>query len=125
MRWVHGLMAAILVLSAGLQLNDPDPVVWVAIYAAAALLAALAATGRRPAWRRPVALVVAFVALGWALSVAFSSPRVPPLGELVGDWRMYASGVEERRETLGLLWIACWSALVALPARRGVTRAVY
>jgi len=96
------------------------------MYLAAAGLAALAATGRRPPWRRPAALLVAFIALAWALAVAFSSPRLPPLGELVGDWQMYASGVEERRETLGLLWVACWCALVALPARRRTpVRAVY
>jgi hypothetical protein len=126
MRWVHGLMAALFVFSAALQLNDPDPVPWVAIYLAGAALAGMAAAGRWPPWRRPVALAVAGIALVWGLSVAFSSPRVPPLADLVGDWHMYAVGVEERRETLALLWLACWSALVALPpSRGGVTRRVF
>lgn len=119
-------MAAIFLLSAGLQFNDPDPVRWVAIYLAGALLATVAATGQRPAWRRPVALIVAFTALAWGLAVAFSSPRIPPLGDLMGDWHMYAVGIEERRETLALLWLSCWSALVALPPpSRGVTRRVF
>ena len=119
-------MAVVFLGSAALQLNDPDPVAWAAIYLAGALLAALAALGRYPPWRRPVALGVAFVALTWALTIAFGSPRQPPLGELVGDWGMYAAGVEERRETLGLLWLSCWAALVALPRRRpGVTREVF
>lgn len=119
MRWVHGLMAALFAFSAVLQLNDPDPWGWVAIYLLAAALAAMAAAGRHPAWRRPVALTVAVWALAWALVVAFSSPRLPPLRDLVGDWAMYGAGIEERRETLGLLLLSCWSAVVALPPRRG------
>jgi hypothetical protein len=117
MRWVHGLMAALFVFSAVLQLNDPDPLAWVAIYLVAAGLTAVAASGRHPSWRRPAAVCVALVALGWALTVAASSPRLPPLSELVGDWGMYAAGIEERRETLGLLILSAWLAVVALPRR--------
>jgi hypothetical protein len=118
---VHGLMAAVFGFSALLQLNDPDPWGWVLIYALAAALSALAATGRYPAWRRPVALTIAVSAVAWALAVAFSSPRLPPLWDLVGDWAMYGAGIEERRETLGLLLLACWMAYVALPGRRAVS----
>lgn len=121
MRAVHGLMAAVFGFSALLQLNDPDPWGWVLIYAVAAALSALAATGRHPAWRRPAALTIAVAAVVWALVVAFSSPRLPPLGDLVGDWAMYGAGIEERRETLGLLLLACWMAFVALPPRRAVS----
>jgi hypothetical protein len=118
MRWVHGLMGAVFGFSAILQLNDPDPWGWVAIYLLAAGLAAMAAAGRYPPWRRPLALAVAVWALVWALTVAFSSPRLPPLTDLVADWAMYGAGIEERRETLGLLLLSCWTALVALPRRR-------
>lgn len=118
MRWAHGLMGALFAFSAVLQLNDPDPWGWVAIYVVAAGLAGLAAAGHYPAWRRPLALAVAVWALVWALAVAFSSPRLPPLSDLVADWAMYGAGIEERRETLGLLLLSCWTALVALPRRR-------
>lgn len=115
-------MAVLFVGSAALQLNDPDPWPWVAIYVAAAGMAALAFSGRYPACRRPGALAVALVALTWGLAIAFSSPRLPPFRDLFGDWEMHAAGIEERRETLGLLIVSCWSALVALPPRRGFSR---
>lgn len=115
MRWLHGLMAALFVFSAVLQLNDPDPWAWVAVYLVAAGLTAVAASGRYPPWRRPGAVTLALVALTWALAVAWSSPRLPPLADLFGDWGMYAAGIEERRETLGLLMLSAWAAVVALP----------
>jgi hypothetical protein len=119
MRWLHGVMAAIFLFSAVLQLNDPDPAPWVAIYLAAGGLAALAAAGCRPPWRRPAAVILAGIAVAWALAIAFTSPEVPPLRALVGDWGMRAAGIEERRETLGLLLLALWAAVVALPGRNG------
>ena len=43
LRWILALIAASF---AGLQYNDPDPLVWVGLYGAAALALALAALGR-------------------------------------------------------------------------------
>jgi ribose/xylose/arabinose/galactoside ABC-type transport system permease subunit len=114
MRWVHAAMAVLFAYSATLQLNDPDPVWWVAIYLAAAALAAMAAGGYRPPWRRPVALVVTLAALTWALAIAVTNPELPPLTALVQDWQMRQTGIEERRETLGLLVLSLWSAVVAV-----------
>lgn len=111
----HAIMGALFAFSALLQLNDPDPARWVALYAGAAALAVLAATGRYPSWRRPVALAVAVIALVWAVAVALGSPVLPPLTALVGDWEMHGAGIEERRETLGLLIVSFHAAWVALP----------
>ena len=106
----HGMLAGLFLFSAVLQLNDPDPVAWVVLYGAAVGLAVSVATGWRSSWRRPAALVLAVVALGWALAVAFSSPTLPPLGALVADWEMHDAGVEERRETIGLLVVSLYAA---------------
>lgn len=107
----HGLLAGLFVFSALLQLNDPDPIGWIAVYLWAAALAAAVAWGRRPAWLRPAALTLAIVALAWALLVALTSPRLPPLSALVADWEMHDAGVEERRETIGLLLVSLYAAL--------------
>lgn len=115
---VHAVLAALFLFSAALQFNDPDPLAWVVVYAGAAALAGVAAAGRHPAWRRPAALALSFVALVWALAVALGSPVLPPLTALVGDWEMHDAGIEERRETIGLLIVSLYAAWVAMPSRR-------
>ncbi|KAB2910360.1 MAG: hypothetical protein F9K40_02775, partial [Kofleriaceae bacterium] len=57
------LFAALFLLSAGLQYNDPDPGIWIAIYVAAAV-ATLAALHVRGGW--VAATVVALVCAAWA-----------------------------------------------------------
>jgi hypothetical protein len=75
-------------------------------------------TLRRRLLAGSTAVVLALVAVAWALAIAFTSPEVPPLRALVGDWEMRAAGIEERRETLGLLLLALWAAVVALPSAK-------
>ncbi len=114
-------MAALFAFSAILQLNDPDPLQWMAIYLAAAGLAAMAAANYEPPWRRPVALAAVAVACLWAIVIAFGSPELPPFTALLGDWEMQGAGIEERRETLGLLLLALWTTVVAVTTRPRAT----
>lgn len=110
------LMAALLGLSAALQYNDPDPLSWIALYAAAAAACVLWGL-RRVAW--PVAAPVAAIAAVWA---ALLLPDV--LGHIApGDLflRMSEKGgrVEVGREVGGLLIVVAWMlALLVLERRR-------
>lgn len=61
MRYLNLVVAATFAWSAIIQYNDPDPWLWIAVYAAAAVMAGLAAFGRYP--------VPALVALGVACMV--------------------------------------------------------
>jgi hypothetical protein len=108
--------AALFAASAGLQLNDPDPGRWVAIYLAAAAAAAFAST-------RPIARLaagsVAIIALGWAMWIALR------IDHWVG-WRglgrpmekVLGGPVELTREVLGLAIVAAYMGFVALRKRR-------
>jgi hypothetical protein len=110
-------MAALFVVSAALQWNDPDPAYWIAIYGVAALLAARAAQGQLPIGPNVAALVV------------FSVLALRALPDLLGarpeaftHWKMMAASDELAREAGGLAICALWSALqtaFALRARRG------
>lgn len=106
-------MAMLFLFSAVLQLNDPDPAAWILLYASAAALAMLAAAGRQPGWRRPVALALAISALVWAIAIASSIPASPPWRAVFGDWGMHGGGVEAGREALGLLFVSLYAAWVA------------
>jgi hypothetical protein len=116
--WLAGVnlvFAALCLIAAGLQYNDPDPVRWIALYVAAAA-ATVAALHTPSGWR--AALLVAAVAAVWA-AVLWS--------DVVGGvaptdlWRkMSEKGgkVEEYREAGGLTIVAAWLALAALLGRR-------
>lgn len=121
-RALNGVMAALFVLSALVQFNDPDPVPWIAVYSAAALLSALVAFGRRV--YLPGSIALGIVALVWAITLALQAEGVPTLEELFEFQTMKTSVVEVARETLGLVIVGGWmlaqvvSALSSQHSRR-------
>jgi hypothetical protein len=114
-RLLDAVFALLFVLAVIVNLNDPDPIAWVLIYAAAAWTSFLAVLGRPS---RALASAVAAVALLWAATIV---PRVVgqvPFGDMFAAWEMQNAGVEESREMYGLLLIALWMAVIALRGRR-------
>ena len=114
-RTAHALMAVLALIAAYLQLNDPDPTRWVALYLGCSLVACLYAA-TRPS--RPLALGMALVSLAWAAAI------VP---ELIGRWKpgqLFESMAESRpeleygREFGGLCIVATYCALSYFLARR-------
>jgi hypothetical protein len=108
-------MLVLFLAAAGLQYNDPDPLVWIAIYGLAASACGLHAA-HRLAWSFAASVGVA--ALIWAATFA---PRVlgtASPGDLVQSMKAETPQVEESREALGLLIVAAWMAGLAVRARR-------
>ena len=97
------------------QINDPDPGRWIAVYALAAL-ACLFSLRRRLHWAFPALLCA--VSLIWAATLAPNVVGRVPFGEMFGAFEMKNVGVEESREMYGLLIIAAWMAVLAVRARR-------
>jgi hypothetical protein len=95
---------------AALQVNDPDPWLWIPIYLAPALASALALAGRLPRWL-PYAIGGAAVLGSIPL---FFAGRGADLHAVLTDMAMHAAGVEEAREGLGLLIVAGWMAVLAV-----------
>jgi len=81
------------------QYNDPDPLIWMAIYGLAAAFCFLAVRGRQP--RLPAA-VIAAVAITWASTLAI---------RVIGKQPLFDS--EEGREMLGLILVGVWTGLLA------------
>jgi hypothetical protein len=114
-RVAHAVMAVLAMIAAYLQLNDPDPVRWVALYLGCAAVALCYACGR-PAPR--LALGMALVAAAWAAAI------VP---ELIGRWgpgqllqTMVPNHpeIEYGREFGGLVIVASYCALSYLRGTR-------
>jgi hypothetical protein len=115
--------AAVLVLmfgfSAAVQWNDPDPWIWIAMYGAATVVAALYAAGKRAPI--PAGIVVA-VAGVWAATLAPAWGRTS-FGDAFGHMGMVDLAAEEARECLGLALVAGLTALLAWKARPARTGA--
>jgi Transmembrane family 220, helix len=120
---VAGVVAALLfLLSAAVQHNDPDPLPWMAVYGAAAVLGVVVAWGRGGTRTGVAALLLLGVSVVWLWTLGPAAVRflATPRPEGV-SYAMKAGDVveEEAREAGGLLLVALWSAAVAGRARRG------
>lgn len=108
---MNGVFAALFVVGAAVQVNDPDPLPWMAVYGLAA--AACVAAGLRRGHRALPALV-ALGAVAWAATLA---PRVVGRVEFLsmfGAFEMESVAIEEAREMYGLLLVAGWMVVLAL-----------
>src|SRR5688500_11838713 len=114
--WIAANVVAIgtFLLFAALQVNDPDPWLWIPIYAVPALLSGLALAGRLP---RGAPFVVAALAVLATVPLLPAGLRADP-GKVVSDMRMHAAGVEEAREAIGLLMIAAWCLALGVVRER-------
>lgn len=107
-------MAGLFALSLVVQLNDPDPLRWILLYGAAAVVCGLEARRAR-SW--PFAAVLVLVSLAWAAWIA-ADLEIVPVATLFDTWEMRDTAVEETREVGGLLIVAAWSAAVVIAAWR-------
>jgi hypothetical protein len=115
----NGVMSLLFAFAVVVQINDPDPFAWMAIYGLACVACVLALL-RRGHWLIPAAAGAA--AITWAVTIA---PRVlgrVPFLDMFNEFEMRDTGIEESREMYGLLLIAAWMTVLALTARRRAGR---
>ena len=115
----NGVMSLLFAFAVVVQINDPDPFAWMAIYAFACVACVLAVF-RRGHWLLPAS--VGAVAIIWTVTIA---PRVlgrVPFLDMFNEFEMRDVGIEESREMYGLLMIAAWMTILALGAHRRARR---
>ena len=105
----NAIMLLLFVFAAAVQVNDPDPLAWIGIYTAAAVVCGLELRRRTPAWA-PLAL--SLLALAWAGSL-YVGARDVPIGALFAEWEMRELRIEEAREMYGLTIVAVWMLVIA------------
>lgn len=109
----NGLVLILFVWAAVVQYNDPDGLLWVAIYGGAALCCVLYAAGRLPtSW----ALVVSVISTLWGLYLLLRIFGFGAFFDTTGNEMMGL--MEESREMLGLFIIAAWCGFLAWRTRR-------
>ena len=118
--FLNGLMAAVFLFAAVLQLNDEDPVRWIALYAAAAVPCILVVLRRE---HPVVPALVAAASLIWAVVYAAQGAWSVPPGEMFAEWEMKNAKVRETREMFGLLIVAVWMLALLVVGRWAKPRA--
>lgn len=113
MRLLNGVFFLAFALSVAVQYNDPDPLRWMAIYGAAAVLCLWRPA---PPWRWRIPLLVAVVALIWVAMLLPGFFGRISVGEAASSWKMMSPEMEEARETGGLLIVAFWMVIISLVA---------
>ena len=116
MRVLSGFCAGIFLLSAAVQWNDPDPLVWITGYLVAAGLSLAACSGRIPVLPNALAAVVFGL---WFLSLAGTIPGAP--SEAFTSFEMRAPAHEQPREAVGLLICAVWTGYLAIRGQQRST----
>ncbi len=110
MRILNIVMLLAFLLSVFVQINDPDPLLWIIVYGLAAA-ACIMYHVKKLEWRYPAVLGV--LTLLWAASLAPAVIGKVGWGELVTDITMKTIAVEKGREMGGLLIIAAWMLVLA------------
>ncbi len=99
------LFCVLFLLAAAVQINDPDPAGWIAVYLAAAITSGLAGANRR--WAKYPSAVLALVSLCWASFLAYV---------LVSEGHALLD--EVGRESMGLGVVAVWSMGIVFYSRK-------
>ncbi len=115
MRVAIVVATCILGVCALLQLNDPDPLGWIAIYAAAAATTLASLKWRGAAGH--VALGLAGLTLVWSI-VIFPDARGFAAGDLFASMKASSPQIEAGREVGGLALIGAWMVALFFIGRR-------
>lgn len=118
-----GILAVLLVWSAVMQANDPDPLSWILMYGSLGVVCAVATMG----YHLPVVTWLAFgVSAAWAatlLPAVFELFTDHPAGDLLTGMSPDRPYVEQARESLGLSIGALGCLYVAWIGRQDTTGA--
>lgn len=107
LRIASSVMFLLFVLAMAVQVNDPDPLLWIALYGVAAALSGLAALGREDIW--PVAAALSLYVAG----VAYLLPSLPDTSlDAFSSVGMSGERDELVRELWGLIICAGWMAVL-------------
>lgn len=112
-RKINGLFLLAFLLSTLVQFNDPDALLWIAIYSCATLLCLLEHLGKHV---RPFALGLAGLGLVGMLLLILEIPSAIPWSDVFASLAMRSDAVEEAREIGGLALVVVW--MLALGTRK-------
>lgn len=101
-------IAAILLLFAYFQLNDPDPWAWVALYGVAGIATAISAFQTLPKWLPLLGLLICAIGFAWLLPDFYNWVQMG-MPTIAASMKAEAPHIELTREFLGLgILLSVW-----------------
>jgi hypothetical protein len=114
-RVVNWVMAGLLLASAALQYNDPDPLGWAVLYGAAAMACVQLGRWR---WHQVPPILVGLAAAAWAGYLVPDLIDQARPADLMKSMDDKGGAAELAREFTGLMIVVAWMAVLAWVARR-------
>jgi hypothetical protein len=109
LRILNAIMILLFALSIAVQVNDPDPLLWMLIYGYALLVTAMALFNRYTVLA-PIGMIAYLI--GWAIEMPTWNPA--EIAHLLTQPKMTTNNVEIAREALGLLICAAWLLVLTI-----------
>jgi len=103
MKALDYLFVAMLAVTTALQINDPDPVYWVAVYGLGALVPLLHSLGRQAQFLAALTIGMILSGMMYTAPGLFDYLQSGDFGSITGSMDGPARYVEPAREFLGLL----------------------
>ena len=122
MKVLNWIFFLVFLVGAVIQVNDPDPARWMAIWGAAAGACLLFGLGFNQGAYRVVPVIIGIIALVWAVLLfpdMLNSAGDLRLKEVFNVTTMSNAGVEWVREIGGLLIIVIWMGVISIRGRSG------
>ena len=110
----NAIFLIVYLLCTAVQYNDPDALLWAAIYLAAAAMCALQFRRNPPVWLPRALLAISVVWMGALLPSIVGQVS---LQEIFASISMQTQAVEEAREIGGLLLVGLWAAVLSYRQR--------
>ncbi len=110
----NAIFLIIYLLSTAVQYNDPDALLWVLVYLAAAAMCALQFSANPPPWLPRALLAISVLWMGGLMPSIIG--QVSP-GEIFASISMQTKAVEEAREIGGLFLVSLWAGVLCYRQR--------
>jgi hypothetical protein len=110
----NAIFLLIYLLSAAVQYNDPDALLWASMYLAAAAMCATQFRNNPPRWLPPALVAISVIWIGVLLPSIVGQVSI---AEIFASISMQTLAVEEAREIGGLFLVGLWAAVLSYRQR--------
>ncbi|MFK8049887.1 MAG: transmembrane 220 family protein [Halioglobus sp.] len=114
---LNSLFLTIFVLSAAVQYNDTDALIWITVYLSAAVMCVSGFRDNPITWLPPLLLLLG---IAWMAFLASEFVGAVSMAEVTASMSMQSDAVEEAREMGGLAIVCFWAACLIIRQRRSL-----